>query len=83
MNYLTEIKLFYDWLESHTLTPSAIALWHGLMYTANRSGWEDSMVLPISLIKSRTQLSRSAIYRERKRLVEAGLLRYIEREGRQ
>ena len=83
MNYLTEIKLFYDWLETHKLTPSAIALWHGLMYTANRGGWEDSMVLPISIIESRTQLSRSVIYRERKRLVEAGLLRYIEREGRQ
>lgn len=31
MNYLTEIKLFYDWLETHPMTPSAIALWHGLI----------------------------------------------------
>ena len=83
MNYLTEIRLFYDWLETHHLSPSSIALWHGLMYIANRAGWEENLCVAISRIESRTQLSRSAIYRERKRLQEAGLLRYIERDGRQ
>ena len=83
MNYLTEIRLFYDWLETHHLSPSSIALWHGLMYVATRAGWEENLCVAISRIESRTQLSRSAIYRERKRLQEAGLLRYIERDGRQ
>lgn len=32
MNYLSEIRLFYEWLGTHPLPPSAIALWHGLMY---------------------------------------------------
>ena len=82
MNYLTEIRLFYDWLETHHLSPSSIALWHGLMYIANRAGWEESLCIPISRIENRTQLSRTSIYRERQRLQEAGLLRYIEREGR-
>ena len=82
MNYLTEIRLFYDWLETHQLSPSSIALWHGLMYIANRAGWEESLCIPISRIENRTQLSRTSIYRERQRLQEAGLLRYIERGGR-
>ena len=51
MNYLTEIKLFYDWLETHPLTPSAIALWHGLMFMANRAGWEEVISIPLSAFK--------------------------------
>lgn len=82
MNYMTEIKLFYDWLETHQLTPASIALWHGLMYIANRAGWNEQMCVPISRIESRTQLSRASIYRERKRLCQAGLLRYAEQDGR-
>ena len=50
MNYLTEIRLFYEWLETHHLAPSSITLWHALMYTANRSGWAEQIAIPISLL---------------------------------
>ena len=74
MNYLTEIKMFYDWLETHPLTPSAIALWHGLMFIANRQGWEDVITIPLSVLESRTGIPSTTLYRIRKQLQEAGTL---------
>ena len=38
MNYLAEIRHFYDWLETESLPSNAIVLWHALMFTANRCG---------------------------------------------
>jgi hypothetical protein len=74
MNYLTEIRLFYEWLETHHLAPSSITLWHALMYTANRSGWAEQIAIPISILESRTQMTRSTIYRSREQLVNRGLI---------
>lgn len=74
MNYLTEIKLFYDWLETHELTPSAIVLWHGLMFIANRAGWEQPLTVPMNAIEARTMMTRSSIYRARKALEDSGIL---------
>ena len=74
MNYLTEIKLFYDWLETHELTPSAILLWHGLMFIANRAGWVQPLTVPMNAIEARTMMTRSSIYRARKVLEESGIL---------
>lgn len=82
MNYLTEIKLFYDWLETHPLTPSAIALWHGLMFMANRSGWEEEITVPISVLESRTGISSATLYRIRIQLSEAGLISVSTQGGR-
>ena len=74
MNYLTEIRLFYEWLETHHLAPSSITLWHALMYTANRSGRAEQLTIPISILESRTQMTRSTIYRSREQLVDRGLI---------
>ena len=74
MNYLTEIRLFYEWLETHHLAPSSITLWHALMYTANRSCWAEQLTIPISILESRTQMTRSTIYRSREQLVDRGLI---------
>lgn len=74
MNYMAEIKMFYDWLETHSLTPASISLWHGLMHIANRSGWRSPLHISSSLIELRTGISRSTLKRERTKLVEAGLL---------
>lgn len=74
MNYMAEIKMFYDWLETHSLTPASISLWHGLMHIANRSGWRSPLHILSSLIELRTGISHSTLKRERAKLVEAGLL---------
>ena len=73
MNYLTEIKLFYDWLEANPLPASAISLWHALMSISNRSGWRPAIKVPYSLLELRTGLSRTTIYRERERLRKMGV----------
>lgn len=82
MNYMIEIKLFYDWLETHPLTPASIALWHGLMFIANRSGWQRELNIPISRLEANTNMPRSSIYREREKLKQAGRIDYQSRGGR-
>lgn len=79
MNYLTEIKLFHLWLETHELTPAAILLWYGLMYLANKSGWEEELVLPMRRIEGTIYMNESRIYRARKLLCDAGILVVKER----
>lgn len=81
MNYMTEIKLFYDRLETYPLPPAAIALWHALMFTANRCGWPEQFSASIGLLMLRTGLSRSTIYRERCRLREASRIAYRPQGG--
>ncbi len=82
MNYLTEIKLFYDWLETHSLSANCIVLWHGVMQIASRSGWQNPIEIPSSLLETRTHLERTTIFRARSQLVEQGLLRLHHRGGR-
>ena len=82
MNYLAEIKLFYDWLETHPLTPSAIALWHGLMFMANRAGWEEVITIPLSVLESRTGIPSTTLYRIRKQLQDARLIEVESPGGR-
>lgn len=82
MNYMAEIKMFYDWLETHSLTPAAITLWHGLMFIANRSGWKNPLPISLSTIESRTMIPRASIYRERERLRQAGLIDFATKGGK-
>ena len=82
MNYLTEIKLFYDWLETHPLSANCIVLWHGVMQIASRSGWQNPIEIPSSLLETRTHLERTTIFRARGQLVKQGLLRLHHRGGR-
>lgn len=83
MNYLIEIRLFYEWLETNDLSSSGIALWHGLMYIANRSGWRVELNIPLNTIILRTGLSRTTIYKERGELKRYGLIDFIINEGNQ
>lgn len=82
MNYLTEIKLFYDWLETHNLPPKGIVLWHGLMQIANRSGWKTPLEIPSNALEMRTHMERTAIFRVRESLVDFGLIRLVQKGGR-
>jgi DNA-binding transcriptional ArsR family regulator len=83
MNYLTEIRLFNEWLETSEVSTSAIALWYALMHIANRSGWREELCIPVSALCLRTKLSRSAIYKERNTLRECGLIDFDVGDGRQ
>lgn len=61
MNYLAEIRHFYDWLETESLPSNAIVLWHALMFTANRCGWREEFSVPFSVLENRTKLDKSTI----------------------
>lgn len=76
MNYMLEIKLFYDWLETHELSSMGITLWHALMQVASRSGWQDELQISLSTLIGRTSLSRTSIYKERGILKKCGLIDY-------
>ena len=64
---------------THELTPSAILLWHGLMFIANRAGWETEMTVPMRRLEGVTYMTVASIYRARKVLVDAGILAVEER----
>ena len=83
MNYLTEIRLFNEWLETNDVTTSGIALWHTLAYLASRNGGESSLFIPLSVIMARTKMSRSSVYRERESLRRHGLIDFDVGDGRQ
>lgn len=76
MNYLMELKLFYDWLETHELSANGIALWHAIMQMASRSGWQAELELPINKLMGRSSLSRTTFYKQREILRKYGLIDY-------
>lgn len=82
MNYQTEISMFNEWLETHALTASGIALWYAFMFMAYRSGWPTEMAIPVSALCLRSKLSRSAVYKERNMLRDYGLLDFDTTSGR-
>lgn len=82
MNYQTEIRMFNEWLETHELTASGIALWYAFMFTAYRSGWPTEVVIPVSALCLRSKLSRSAVYKERNMLRDYGLIDFDTTSGR-
>lgn len=82
MNYLAEIRHFYDWLETESLPSNAIVLWHALMFTANRCGWREEFSVPFSMLENRTKLDKSTICRMRRILVERGIIAVRGQRGR-
>jgi len=82
MNYLLEIRAFYDWLESAPqASTSSIVLWHALMHQANKTGWKDEFSVAISTLELRTGLKRGAVYNARSALKRFGVIDYRERHG--
>lgn len=83
MNYLGEIKLFYEWVFLRNgIRPATIVLWHGLMYLAHLEDWKQPMAVPESKFILVTNLTHATLYRERRCLCEMGLLKVISRRGR-
>jgi hypothetical protein len=81
VNYIKEVNAFYDWLETNTLTDSAIVLWHALMHISNRAGWPDEFAVAISTLSTKTGLKKDAIIRARLRLQQAGRIDFKSRPG--
>ncbi len=82
INYLFQIKAFYEWLEQNDLSAAAIALWHGLFYMWNISFWSMPFTPAMTSIIARTGLGKTTILRARNELKAAGLLTIKESGGR-
>lgn len=83
MNYITEMKAFYDLLETNPLPSPAIALWHALMHIANKTGWQPEFAVAVSVLEGKTGLGPKAIERARNQLAQAGLIVWKKRGGNQ
>ncbi len=83
MNYLAEIKAFYDRLELNPLPSPAIALWHALMSIANKTGWQQEFTAAVSVLVLKSGLNAQAIKRARNRLEQDGYIRWRSRGGNQ
>jgi len=82
LNYILEIREFYDWLEVNPMNASDIALWHALMAINNKTRWSRDFSTTISTLESKTGMRRSSIYNSRNKLKQAERIDYKERKGR-
>lgn len=83
MNYIAEIKAFYDRLELNPLPSPAIALWHALMSIANKTGWQQEFTAAVSILMLKSGLNAQAIKRARNRLEQDGYIIWRSRGGNQ
>ena len=83
MNYIAELKAFYDRLELNPLPTPAIALWHALMSIANKTGWQQEFTVAVSVLVLKSGLNAQAIKRARNRLEQEGFLTWRSRSGNQ
>jgi len=74
MNYLTEIKAFYDLVQIKQLSTGQIALWHGLMYINNKCDWNEWFTVANLTLQLETGLSRAGINKNRNVLKQLGLI---------
>ncbi len=81
MNYILEIRAFYDQLEINPLPPPAIVLWHALMHIANKTGWKQEFTVAVSVLELKTGLNAQSIKRARNRLEQNGLIKWKSRGG--
>ncbi|MBD5473643.1 MAG: hypothetical protein HDR20_12360 [Lachnospiraceae bacterium] len=83
MNYIAEIKAFYDRLELNPLPSPAIVLWHALMSIANKTGWQQEFTVAVSVLVLKSGLNAQAIKRARNRLEQDGFITWRSRGGNQ
>ena len=83
MNYIKELNAFYDWLETNSLSTSAIALWHALMHVNNKAGWIEEFGVATSVLCTKTGLSDRTVRNARNELKQKGRIEWKSRRGNQ
>lgn len=76
MDYIGEIKGFYDLMLTNQLSTGQIALWHGLMHICNKSHWTRQITVSNQVLESITGLSRKGVYNARNALKQMGLIEF-------
>jgi|GEM_PF-354758 DnaD/phage-associated family protein len=83
MNYIQEIRAFYDWLLTNPIPADAQALWHALMHINNKCGWQERFTVANTTLLSMLGFSRPQLDRMRNLLIQVGRIEYEKRKGRQ
>ena len=82
MDYVREINAFYDWLETNSLSASAMLTWHALIHINSKCFWKKEFTVAISVLALKTgDVSRRSIERARNELKQKGLITWHERGG--
>lgn len=74
MNYIIEIKGFYDLLLTNKLSTGQIALWHALMHINNKCAWVEWFTVSNQTLELLTGTSRQAIVKNRNILKQKNIL---------
>lgn len=82
MNYLLEIKAFYDLQEINQLSSGQIALWSALMHINNKVGWMQEFTVPNQTLRSKSGLSRNGVNQARNVLKQKGYINFIKSNHR-
>lgn len=79
LNYINELNVFYDRLETNNLSQSAVVLWHTLMHINYKTGWKEEFAVARSVIEAKTGMKKDAYYTARNQLKTAGLIQFRAR----
>jgi hypothetical protein len=80
MDYLQEIKLFYDWIITNPIHSDAQSLWHLLMNIRCKSV-ENKFTVTNKLILTILGISNTQLDRARNQLKQSGRITYQKRSG--
>ncbi|MGE5409436.1 MAG: hypothetical protein ACM3MI_00645 [Clostridiales bacterium] len=83
MNYLLEVLEFNNWYETHPLSKGSISLWYALMHTNNKCHWLKKFSVPMSVLQSKSGLSKKELILARKALVSSGRITLFEHSSRE
>lgn len=76
MNYIKELRAFYDYTLYNGVSTGEVALWYTLMSINNRLGWLDEFTVSNLVLQQATSLSRSGLDSARNGLKQRGLIDY-------
>lgn len=74
INYIQQIRAFYDSLLTKSLSAGQIALWYALMHVNNKCAWIEWFSVPNGVLESLTGLSRGGIEKARNTLKQLGYI---------
>ena len=74
MEYITEIKAFYNLTVDNPLSTGQIALWHALMYINNKCHWTKDFTVSNTTLQLYTGLSIQGLIKARNSLKQKGLI---------
>jgi len=83
LNYLVQIKAFYDRLEVEPLKSSEIALWYSLMSINNKTAWSETFTVASSVLCQKSGIKEANFYKARNLLQQKGYIDWKSRTGNQ